>query len=227
MRVFLSVSIAFIAITLVGCALALWIPWCTVGQNGCKMGASEWAYWVGAIGSIGAIFGAYIIGERQARHARNVALDLHQTTLNDRRDAILGICNVCMGRIKLVERVFVNLQYERKAFEFDMIVTAQILLKEIRPVELGNYRAVNRFLKLEKDMNKLIELIREFDVALSEWRVKTENPSVQSSKLQLMLANSDPAVAQKNIEKQVNHLKRVFKVIGMSAKRNSEFIILN
>jgi hypothetical protein len=46
-----------------------WIPWE-------EMGAAEWASWVQAIGSIGAIIGAYYFGERQAQAAVRSAFEI-------------------------------------------------------------------------------------------------------------------------------------------------------
>lgn len=51
----------------IGFALGIWIPWCTVGVGSCKLGAAEWAYWAQAVGSITAILGAAWIASDQYR----------------------------------------------------------------------------------------------------------------------------------------------------------------
>src|SRR5450830_1844662 len=91
LRISLGVFIGVVAITLIGCALALWIPWCTVGQNGCKMGASEWAYWVGAIGTITAVgvaiaLASYQNSMHEQREARAEADALHGLLLGIRAE---------------------------------------------------------------------------------------------------------------------------------------------
>ena len=91
LRIWLGVFIGVVTITLVGCALALWIPWCTVGQNGCKMGASEWAYWVGAIGTITAVgvaiaLASYQNSMHEQREARAEADALHGLLLGIRAE---------------------------------------------------------------------------------------------------------------------------------------------
>lgn len=55
---------------LIGYAFAYWIPWCTVGENGCKMGVTEWAYWVAAIGTVGAFFGTIWISMTEVRRRK-------------------------------------------------------------------------------------------------------------------------------------------------------------
>lgn len=63
-----GVVAAVVAIAvLIGFALGVWIPWCTVGNGSCKLGAAEWAYWAQAIGSISAILGAAWIASDQYR----------------------------------------------------------------------------------------------------------------------------------------------------------------
>lgn len=76
--IFLSL-IAFVAfVTFVGYALARLIPWCAVGTGTCRLGVTEWAYWVAAIGSVGAWIGTIWIAtsERRERVDRELSLAL-------------------------------------------------------------------------------------------------------------------------------------------------------
>lgn len=95
----LRITLAFVfvsaIITLLGFALALWIPWCTVGENGCKMGASEWAYWVGAVGTIIAVavaiaLAAYQNSVHEKREARAEAVALHGLLLGIRAELLVS-----------------------------------------------------------------------------------------------------------------------------------------
>src|SRR5450830_1635792 len=68
-----GVAAAAVAIfILIGFALGVWIPWCTVGASSCKLGAAEWAYWAQAVGSITAILGAtWIAGDQYRKQIRD------------------------------------------------------------------------------------------------------------------------------------------------------------
>ncbi len=88
-----------------GWSLGLWLvavgliaeqhsPWL------CKLGPSDWAAWVQAFGSIGAIAGTFAVFNAQRQHERLVkqqeAVDQQTRTIEGARRVVLGGINVCL-----------------------------------------------------------------------------------------------------------------------------------
>ncbi len=73
----------------------------------CKLGPSEWAAWVQAFGSIGAIAGTFAVFNAQRKHERQIkqqeAVDQQTRTIEGARRVVLGGINVCLRVAKLLD----------------------------------------------------------------------------------------------------------------------------
>jgi hypothetical protein len=132
--------------------------------------SSESASWVQAIGSIAAIFGAYMFGERQAKHAHKNALDTQDRDRARKNMAFLAICTAAASHIEMIERVFCSRPYDefRRLAEFNHSNTSQIIraLQIIPAHEVGSTDAVTALLRIIDSLQWLVIYIEEFDVDL-------------------------------------------------------------
>ncbi|WP_290602339.1 hypothetical protein [Janthinobacterium sp.] len=133
----------------------------------CDLNKSEWAYWVQALGSIGAIFGAYFLGERQSTKAAEAAINLRDKDRSTKLDSIFAICTAALNRAELVERIFCRTETERdrRFFDYDhsLLTGVAAALDAIPLHEIGQADAVIATLELKDQVRFLIPCIDAFD----------------------------------------------------------------
>ncbi|MBB3122487.1 hypothetical protein [Pseudoduganella violacea] len=133
--------------------------------------SSEAASWVQAIGSIAAIFGAFMFGERQARHAHNTAVAMQDRDRAGKSAAVLAICSAASSNVALIERIFCIRPYDglRRLAEFQKSSTEHIIraLQAIPVHEVGSARAVTALLSTIDNLQWLLIHIEAFDAELS------------------------------------------------------------
>lgn len=154
------------------------------------------AYWVQAIGSITAIFGAYLLGERQSKKAIQAALDLRNHEQRSRLASIFAICNVALDRTELVYRIFCQTEKEREQrfFKYDHsllrgVVTA---IDAIPFHEIGNASAVIAILELRDQLQFLMPCIDAFEKlgGISDIESLTHRAMAQDQHIQNCRANT-------------------------------------
>src|SRR5258708_7288401 len=64
-----------------------------VVQNGIGFSKSDWAAWVPAIGSIGAIIGAFEVGRRQVESSRRHAMEMDRLARERKIGAIVAVAH--------------------------------------------------------------------------------------------------------------------------------------
>lgn len=125
------------------------IPWS-------KMGIAEWAYWVGALGSIGSIIGAYFLGERQSKAAFRLAANAEQLAAYRRGKAILAVVDAAHSHTSGVMGAF-----NKDGFDYLILLmnyddeTMKNLTDALAAIpvhELGSYRGVAAILRLRNSM---------------------------------------------------------------------------
>lgn len=178
---------------------------------------SEWAYWVQAVGSITAIIGAYIVGERQASHARRVAFEMQQDSIYQRRRAILECCRLAVSRARLVERIFLVDEYDlakRNSLYYpDLILSVKALLDGIHPSELGGYKAIARFLELKNELEFLVRSIKVFDEEFERLSKISSNYNAPKSIISNVINQAPLKRAIANIRHHTEYIQRAVSVI--------------
>ncbi|WP_186121450.1 hypothetical protein [Burkholderia gladioli] len=69
-----------------------------VAQNLWDLSRSDWASWVQAIGSIAAIFGAYLVGERQSNAALASVRESHRLAEDSKRESRFAVLQAAYNR---------------------------------------------------------------------------------------------------------------------------------
>jgi response regulator RpfG family c-di-GMP phosphodiesterase len=131
--------------------------------------SQEAAGWAQAIGSIAAIFAAFVLGERQASKARRDSIDIVLLEVRNRKQAILEICRAAKLRSDLVREIFITNYAPIGRYEvYDhALIRGVIAGLESAPVyEIGEADAINAFLEIKVQCNFLIESIDALDADL-------------------------------------------------------------
>lgn len=121
------------------------IPWS-------KMGVAEWAYWVGALGSIGSIAGAYFLGERHARASFRTVLSADRVAAYRKGKSILAVTDAVQANATKAMGAFDenSFNYVILRINYDEAITRSLIeaLANIPVHELGSYNAVAAILRI-------------------------------------------------------------------------------
>jgi hypothetical protein len=138
------------------------------------MESANVASWVQAFGSIAAIIGAYLVGERQAQATLRNELKLKQHDLEKKYGSILAIAAAAVNHAVNMESLyrdgpatalFVFITYDEQATNDVLNALAAVPVHEI-----GSFNAVTAFLRMKKSfiylnqhLSKDYELLRKLD----------------------------------------------------------------
>lgn len=113
---------------------------------------SDWAAWVQAIGSMGAIVGAWRIGSRQSQAAFRHALDLREIEQQERLRAIFPIATHAFELIgELADQPFET--YYRKSYSATAFQSCLRAINAIPLHELGRYGLVEGYMSLQSALD--------------------------------------------------------------------------
>ncbi|AOJ07620.1 hypothetical protein [Burkholderia mayonis] len=130
--------------------------------------SSEWASWVQAFGSIGAILGALWVSERQAKSAiTSIKLQAEQAA-RDKRNAAIAIVDAAMDRAKEIEstmsiRDLTTVQIELyKTYDRSIIDGLVRALQGVPLHEIGSSKGVSQLLLFTDQLPFLAIAIQRF-----------------------------------------------------------------
>lgn len=136
---------------------------------------SDWAYWVQAIGSFGAILGAYFLGDRQAKTAWHSALAIEDRREQKRLASIFAICTAVKERTDVFRSIFCDPSYYkegsiRRYTEYDHSVIISLInaLNAIPIHEIGNAKAACALLDTRDQLSFTMNSIDALDQAFKE-----------------------------------------------------------
>lgn len=110
-----------------------------------ELSKSDWASWVQAVGSIGAIAGAWLVGHRQSSAALRHALYLRRAQEEDRIQAIFPIASHALDLIEeIADKPFRSALYSEASFQSCLRAMESIPL-----YELGKYVLVQGYLEMQ------------------------------------------------------------------------------
>lgn len=133
---------------LVGCAAYQWMPWC-------KMGAAEWASWVQAIGSIGAILGAIWVAKYQyQRDAEKTAAAQEEAQYEMTLLCYFYFEEFCNFLKDEKERLKLNHAGIRFALDAQKLEEFRIQFRDL-PVHRFNLHLMNHVLAFRKQVNEI------------------------------------------------------------------------
>ncbi|WP_312435438.1 hypothetical protein [Janthinobacterium sp.] len=125
------------------------IPWS-------RMDITIWAYWVGAVGAIGSIIGAYFLGERQSKAALRLAANVERLTAFRRGGSILAVTDAVESHTSRILKAFNDegFYYLILLMQHDgKIMQSYIDALSAIPVhELGSYKSVAALLRIRTSM---------------------------------------------------------------------------
>lgn len=132
----------------------LYFIYCAIPWH--KMGVAEWAYWVGALGSIGSIAGAYFLGERQAKAVLRTAKNADILAAHRKGKAVLAVTDAAQSNTSGVMEAFDgdHFSYLGLVLKYDASIMSSIIaaLEAIPVHELGSYKAVAALLRIRTSM---------------------------------------------------------------------------
>lgn len=197
--VFLSL-IAFIAfVTLAGFSLAKWIPWCIVGTDNCRLGVTEWAYWVAATGSVGAWIGTIWIAtnERRERIDRELSLALFVSggvllKLIEMRNMVADV-----GTFLTVEKPFSTESFVFWAARLQQI--PRLEYTELAALTILPNHTATKLIALDADVNWCKRTINEWSKSSAEGYSDSEIDSFKSIGARLTSAGTRLKAHEKNV----------------------------
>lgn len=149
------------------------------------LASAEAASWVQAIGTVAALFAAYVLGERQAQHALRTATAIQDREHDRKKAAFLAICLVARDNADGIGRIFYTQPYDgfRRLAEYQESATNDIVkaLRAIPVHDVGSASATTALLNLIQDLSMLSIWIEAFDGAIegvtnnaqdAEWRLE-------------------------------------------------------
>jgi hypothetical protein len=117
----------------------------------------EWASWVQAIGSVGAITFAYFIGKQQAAATLQSVRDADRLAALRRYDSILAVADAALNYAKEIAKSFAPKQasymHLRMTHSDQLMQNMMDSLQIIPAHEMGSYHAVSAFLTLRNAMH--------------------------------------------------------------------------
>lgn len=142
--------------------------------NRADLSKSDWATWVQAVGSIGAIFAAFMIGARQADVALMSVREAAHLTEKRRIEAVLGMVEFANSLADKCLDLFREDGYSRLAYVLtqvdDPLENLTVALNAIPMHEIGSAHAVSALIQLrsstaylEKAINRLLGLAASID----------------------------------------------------------------
>ena len=94
----ICIIVAAIAVaTLAGLSLAVWIPWCKMGEKGCSLGVAEWAYWIAAIGTISTLAGTIWIATRESARRKEMEISMASISAAHMHVTLIHVHSVITG----------------------------------------------------------------------------------------------------------------------------------
>ena len=156
-------------------SVALWI---VIEDPKKGLASAEAASWVQAIGTVTALFAAYILGERQAQHALRTATAIQDREHDRKNAAFLAICLVARDNADCIGRIFYTQPYDgfRRLAEYQESATNDIVkaLRAIPVHDVGSASATTALLNLIQDLSMLTILIEAFDGGIV-YRTNSQN----------------------------------------------------
>jgi hypothetical protein len=141
-----------------------------VVQNGIGLSKSDWAAWVQAIGSIGAIIGAFEVGRRQVESSRRHAMEMDRLARERKIGAIVAVAHHAVSQAKATEEGFRTISTDvlQVALDrgIDSLAEATDAVFSIPLHEVGPSAAVAQFAQLQvtlKRMNGTFQQFKQLD----------------------------------------------------------------
>ncbi|WYX15077.1 hypothetical protein WJ974_00580 [Achromobacter xylosoxidans] len=120
---------------------------------------SDWASWVQAFGSIGAIVGAYFFGEAQAKRSEKLQRSLAQEEVEKRRAAFYAIAASTGHLADEIKNMFTPKEHAWQVhhmyYEDSMVDSYMDVLRAVPVHEIGSAIAVREFIALNESLGKL------------------------------------------------------------------------
>lgn len=138
--------------SMIGVVVVLSLMGMTLMIRASSLWSQEAAGWAQAIGSVAAIFGAYFLGERQAKAALAVVAETDRIVVRRKNDAILALVDTAVNATLRVRQAFdkegftvllLHVNYDEKIME--SLIDA---LGSVPAYELGTFNSVAAYSRL-------------------------------------------------------------------------------
>lgn len=139
------------------------------GYNGIpwyKIGVAEWAYWVGAVGSIGAIIGAFVLASKQSRDSAALQAATAAQKKKERDQSVRLVIDHCFaaicglpGRLQRREDYEIHLKIVPRT----VFTNLQKLLSAAPLYEVADEKIVVAAMLMMDAMDSTMVLINEID----------------------------------------------------------------
>jgi hypothetical protein len=147
------------------CCAVLAVGSIIVAQNMWSLNKSDWASWVQAVGSIAAIIGAYVIGERQSKATLESAREAHHVAEESKRVSRFAVLRAAHNRASLIRAALTKGEPPLNLIEVyhSSIIDSLVLAMSSIPVsELGSDEAVDAFILFSGQFVFLRKALEEY-----------------------------------------------------------------
>jgi hypothetical protein len=145
-------------VALVGCI--------TVAQNVFDMSRQDWAAWAQAVGSIGAIIGAFEVGRRQVAADRRQALEMDRLERERKRDATVAVVQHAVSQASATvdgfKRIPTDVLLQVLRTDLYGLGAASDALFAIPLHEVGPAAAVVQFAQLQVTLRQMSRKVDQF-----------------------------------------------------------------
>ncbi|WP_153075794.1 hypothetical protein [Paraburkholderia bonniea] len=175
------------------------------------------AAWVQAVGSVVAIVGAYIVGERQAKATLRAAQDAHNLAEEKRQKSILSVIQAAKFRLDEIRKGLEESDLNIHDVYHDSIIDSFVDIMSKLPVsELGSDKAINSFILLIGQFPFLKKSIKSYidgpykDPETIEEIKKLKKQDCDRKEIDRMVENAR-AVLKRNVKVHLDFAESNFK----------------
>ncbi|MBR8037890.1 hypothetical protein KDW40_07970 [Burkholderia cenocepacia] len=149
--------------------------------------SSEWASWVQAIGSIGAIIGAYFFGKWQAHAAEEQASRAREDVLKGKQLAARTVADAAFNEVKAASKAIGDSYLMWGAFHFHYrpgVFSAQIdAIGRLKLFELDDAEAMRSIIGLHNSMLAMQHIFSRAEKIRAEYRGNPPGDGISSNEL--------------------------------------------
>lgn len=149
---------------------------------------NTWPGWVQAIGSVAAIAGAYLLGERQNRVAFANAIEMDKRLVKQRQDAYIAIASAALRHALEIREFFTR--YGDSPDQFFMIYDKRKIGGKVKAIEAIPLHEVGTAGKIENWVEFHVSLIN-FENAVNSYYDSTTNGSDAEARARNVLGHPD------------------------------------
>jgi hypothetical protein len=185
--------------------------------------ASDWAAWAQAVGSIGAIIAAFLVGRQQAKAAIAAVVEAHTLQETGRLKSILAIGEAAFDRAKRIGEAISRHETDPVAiynvYDPTVINSMAAALTSVPAHEIGSRDAVIAILDLRDQIRFLGESVETFKNPQVDLDTAKMLPTLEPAEVRNVLKQRKMVLAG-NVTKRVDRIGELYAMLDRAIHRS-------